>query len=74
MYVSIFWMLFISYPNEKSVPVANSSGIGHGGRHDEEGVGRYGILETVYVAQKVGQVEAHSQQLLRPTYKHRPAL
>lgn len=60
-------MPFISNPNEKSVPVANSSGIGHGGRHDEERVGRHGILETVYVAQKVGQVEAHSQQLLRPT-------
>ena len=31
----------------------------------------YSILETVDVAQKVGQVEAHTKQLLRPTWKYK---
>ena len=56
------------------LPVANSGGISHRGRHDEEGVGWYSILEAVDVAEEVGQVEAHPQQLLWPTYgKHNNA-
>lgn len=42
------------------VPIADRGGISHCSRHDEERIGWYSILETVDVAQEVGQVEAHS--------------
>lgn len=58
-YTFFLFMLFIFYVMKK-IPIANSSGISHCGRHDEERVGWYSILETVDVTQKVGQVEAHS--------------
>lgn len=48
-------------------PVAHGRGVGHGGRHDEEGVGGHGVLEAVDVAQEVRQVQAHAQQLLGAT-------
>lgn len=42
------------------VPISDSSGISHRSRHDKERIGWYSVLETVDVAQEVGQVEAHS--------------
>lgn len=53
-------------------PVADSSGICYCGRHDKKGVGRYGILKAIDVAQEVREIQADPQQLFRTACQVEP--
>jgi len=60
--------------DDRLLPIANSSGICHCGWHDKKWVGWHGILKSIYVSQKVGEVQAHSQQFFRATYQTKIAV